>query len=200
MLSPGSRRSADLLQRIFLRQAVLCNKPSPGSCPGTPNQACQSAQQGGHGAGLARGPPSLTGSPCSPLSAVRPTGTPAGNLGRGSRHCGWRGPSPSSSAELVCLWADCRAPGAPAQEPHVWGSRQDLEFSLREKPLQGKGDCLCRGFPHQQSCSTSQLCKQTPRACPKSGFIKLPELSSLSEQRQKSSVKECLNRSLEAAA
>lgn len=94
MLSPGSRRSADLLQRIFLRQAVLCNKPSPGSCPGTPNQACQSAQQGGHGAGLARGPPSLTGSPCSPLSAVRPTGTPAGNLGRGSRHCGWRGPSP----------------------------------------------------------------------------------------------------------
>lgn len=92
VLSPGSRRSADLLQRIFLRQAILCNKPSPGSCPGTPNQACQSAQQGGHGAGLARGPPSLTGFPCSPLSAVRPTGTPAGNLGRGSGHCGWRGP------------------------------------------------------------------------------------------------------------
>lgn len=131
----------------------------------------------------------------APLSAVGPP-APRREPGAGKQALRQRSPY-LLLCRLVCLWADCRAPGAPPRS-RMCGEQARSEFSLREKPLQRKGDCLCRGFPHQQSCSTSQLCKQTPRACPKSGFIKLPELS---EQRQKSSVKELSDTcSLEAAA
>ena len=106
----------------------------------------------------------------------------------------------SSSAELVCLWADCRAPGCSSPGAACAGGGGKTRSSVLEKNLCRGKEIVSPEDPLTSNPAALHSSVNAHGACPTPGFIKLPELYSQSEQRQKSSVKECLNRSLEAAA